>query len=460
LPRMNRARQFALSALAAAALITTAAPSPSAPDTSGWSWVPMYFSGVASESVSVANDVVRVIKVAGDDLYVGGDFGGFAGGFNRDRIARWNNIDQSWHSLGGTPESGKITNGIVYSIEVSGEYVYVGGNFTLLDYTGTEYHNLAYFNLVTETWHGFPGPISADVISDGEVRAIYADPTDNSLYVGGAFVNANDNENADYLVVGDNNLCIGVVGACTAGAPEVSVCSGVGVTCAIPVPNHWAAVGDDGAGGPAISSFVSAITAHPDGGLLISGDFGNAGGQLGANSLVRLTYTDHLVWTPESAPSISMYPIGSYNTDYYVGAWEDVYRRGTDGTWSAICPEVLHTPGAVWSAVTPVSESLVLVGRTNRLVACNPVTGQATTFDEGRTITSMARFGDDLIVSGSANLGGLGSVGDYIAIIRGIPFGELPSTNDDGRQSTDTVILLATLAALTALAGTQLLRRA
>jgi hypothetical protein len=36
----------------------------------------------------------------------------------------------------------------------------------------------------------------------------------------------------------------------------------------------------------------------------------------------------------------------------------------------------------------------------------------------------------------------------------------LPATNGNSRQATDMVILLATLTALTALAGTQLLRRA
>lgn len=45
---------------------------------------------------------------------------------------------------------------------------------------------------------------------------------------------------------------------------------------------------------------------------------------------------------------------------------------------------------------------------------------------------------------------------DYIAVLGEV----LPSTNGNSRQATDMVILLATLTALTALAGTQLLRRA
>jgi hypothetical protein len=36
----------------------------------------------------------------------------------------------------------------------------------------------------------------------------------------------------------------------------------------------------------------------------------------------------------------------------------------------------------------------------------------------------------------------------------------LPSTNNGSRQATDAIVLLITLTAFTALAGTQLLRRA
>lgn len=46
---------------------------------------------------------------------------------------------------------------------------------------------------------------------------------------------------------------------------------------------------------------------------------------------------------------------------------------------------------------------------------------------------------------------------DYIAVLGDVV---LPATNGNSRQATDMVILLATLTALTALAGTQLLRRA
>jgi len=46
---------------------------------------------------------------------------------------------------------------------------------------------------------------------------------------------------------------------------------------------------------------------------------------------------------------------------------------------------------------------------------------------------------------------------DYIAVLGDVV---LPATNGNSRQATDMVILLTTLTALTALAGTQLLRRA
>ena len=455
---MNRARQVIAAALAAVALVVTAAPSAPAPDTSGWSWQPMYFSGLASPSVSVANDQVTALKVVGDDLYVGGSFTNFAGTLNRNRIARWNSDDGLWHDVGPV---GAITSGSVLSIEVSGDILYIGGDFTIVDSAAETHHNFAYLDMSTNEWHGISGASSGDLVSNGEVRTIFADEYTASLYVGGTFTNGNDNDNADYLMIGTFSACGGgVVSACVAEVSHASVCGGVSVSCAIALPNRWDPVGDDGAGGPALTAFVSSVASDPAGGVLISGDFGAAGGVVGANSLAHLVYTDHFVWTPQSTPAVTMYPIALFNSTPYVGGWEDVYRRNADQTWSPICASGLHAPGGSWTSVTPVSSTLVITGNPDGLFACNPQTGGSLNFFTGSFVTAIAKFHDDLIVAGGTDLGDLGSVADYIAIVRGVNFTDLPSTNSDARHETDSIILLITLAALTALAGTQLLRRA
>ncbi|NBX32769.1 MAG: hypothetical protein EBR07_08560, partial [Planctomycetes bacterium] len=132
-------------------------------------------------------------------------------------------------------------------------------------------------------------------------------------------------------------------------------------------------------------------------------------------------------------------------------------RRNADQTWSPICASGLHAPGGSWTSVTPVSSTLVITGNPDGLFACNPQTGGSLNFFTGSFVTAIAKFHDDLIVAGGTDLGDLGSVADFIAIVRGVDFTDLPSTNSDARRGeTDSMILLITLAALTALAGTRI----
>jgi len=92
---MTRARQLFVTALAAVALIVTAAPAAPGPDLSEYAWEPMF----GSETSPIANDSIFALKVVGDDLYVGGSFTDFAGIAAADRIARWSGADQEWQAL-------------------------------------------------------------------------------------------------------------------------------------------------------------------------------------------------------------------------------------------------------------------------------------------------------------------------------------------------------------------------
>ena len=67
---------------------------------------------------------------------------------------------------------------------------------------------------------------------------------------------------------------------------------------------------------------------------------------------------------------------------------------------------------------------------------------------------ALAVHNGELIASGGTNVGSLGDTGSYVARY----VAELPATNNDARRSTDTALLLITLAALTALAGVQIRR--
>ena len=465
---MKMPRQLLATALAAATLVITAAPAaPAGPDLSWYSWKSIYGTGESA----LSNGYIYAMKSVGDDLYLGGDFIDFAGINAADRLVRWDGSEQEWQAIGSVGEGdGAITDGSVKAIEVSGNTIYIGGDFTVTDYLGSPRANLAWYTLPDPTftgywdyaWRGFDGAtgLGSDVIDNGSVNTIFADERSGVLYVGGQFSNGYGIPNADYLILGTYNACLTVLGACSATLPHVSACGGVSISCTISAPNVWSAASDDGAGGPALTSFVSSIYAHPDGGVIVSGDFGGAGGVTGANSVAHFVGPyESPAWIAQSGvPSVSMYPTDALDTALYVAGWEGAYRRTSGSTWEEICPSTLHIAGEQWMGLAVMSNSLVFVGSDSGLFACNPTTGGATQVLDSGQVLRLGIHNGELIVTSGSSIGGLGDAGNYVA--RYGPTGDLPPTNRDANQGTNTTLLLITLAALTALAGTQLRRHA
>jgi len=461
---MSTARQLLVAALAAATLAITAAPaSPAGPDLSGYSWKAIYGTG----ELPLSNGNIFAIKSVGDDLYLGGDFTDFAGINAADRLVRWSSAAQAWQAIGSVGEGdGAITAGSVKAIEVSGSTIYIGGDFTVTDYLGSPRVNLAWYTLPDPTftgywdyaWRGFDGITTTDAIGNGSVNTIFADERDGALYVGGQFSNGFENPNADHLMVGTYFSCTTVVSTCSAPPPHVSVCGGVSITCSVPAPTSWVSASDNGSGGPALTSFVSSIVAHPDGGVLVSGNFGGAGGVTGANSVAHLAGPfASPAWIAQSGvPSVTMYPTDALDTALYVAGWEGAYQRTTGTTWSEICASTLHVPGATWTGIAAASSTLVFVGGSLGLFACNPTTGGATQVLDAGPVYSLAMHNGDLIATGGIGVGGLGDAGNYVARYSA----DLPPTNRDADRSTNITLLLIALAALTGLAGVQIRRAA
>ena len=462
---MSTARQLLVAALAAATLAITAAPAaPAGPDLSTYSWKAIYGTG----ELPLSNGNIFAIKSVGDDLYLGGDFTNFAGLAAADRVVRWNGADEEWQAL--APDDavdGPITAGSVKAIEVSGNTVYIGGDFTVTDYLSNPRLNLAWFTLPDPTftgywdysWRGFDSAMGPgnDVIDNGSVNTIFADERSGVLYVGGQFSTVRALPNADHLILGTYNACLTVLGACSATPPHVTVCGGVGITCTISAPNTWYAAGDNGAGGPALTAFVSSVSAHPDGGVIVSGNFGNAGGISGANSIAAYPgpYTSPNIWSAQSGvPSVTMYPTLNFEDTLYVAGWEGAYRRTSGNTWAEICRSTLYVAGSTWSGLAVVSNSLVFVANSSGLFACDPTTDVAVQVADAGPLYALAVHNGELIASGGTNVGSLGDTGSYVARYAV----ELPATNRDARRSTDTTLFLITLAALTALAGVQIRR--
>ena len=455
---MKMPRQLFAGLLAAVALVVTAAPAAPGPDLSDYAWEPMF----GSDTTPIANGGIYVIETVGNDLYVGGAFTDFAGIPAADRIVRWSGADEEWQALEpASATNGSIFAGIVRAIEVSGDNVYVGGDFAVKDFYDTYYENLALYALDREKWYGFSGTTSGNAVGNGVVLTIFADEMDGALYVGGTFTNGADIENADYLMVGSFNSCVTMFGACTATPPIATVClvPTVTSTCAVAPPNQWSSAGDNGAGGPALGGFVSSVSGHPDRGVIVSGNFGGAGGVTGANSIAHYEgpYMSPQVWNAQSGiPSVTMYPTVSAEGSLFVAGWEGLYQRTTGSTWVERCAASLHIGGTQWTSMAFASSDLIFVGSQGLGVfACNPGTDAATQVVGSGSVAAIALYNGALIAAGGPDMAGLPTA-DYIA--RYVP--ALPETNGNSRRATDMVILLATLTALTALASTQLLRRA
>jgi hypothetical protein len=119
---------------------------------------------------------VYAITVSGNNIYVGGDFT-TAGGYAANKIAVWNGI--YWSALGGGLSGGSGGDG-VRAIAVSGTDVYVGGCFTQAGVTPVSF--IARWDWNTSTWSDVGGGVN------GYVYEIAVSGTD--VYVGGSFTHA------------------------------------------------------------------------------------------------------------------------------------------------------------------------------------------------------------------------------------------------------------------------------
>ncbi|NIP86080.1 MAG: hypothetical protein GTO03_11140, partial [Planctomycetales bacterium] len=131
------------------------------------------FPGAITARNMQVNAPVYAIAVSGDDVYLGGQFT-TAGGLRANHIARWNRAAQTWSPLGDG------LDGPVRAIAVSGDDVYVGGDFTAAG--GVSANHIARWNRATQTW----SPLGDGL--DGPVYAIAVDGDD--LYLGGEFTTA------------------------------------------------------------------------------------------------------------------------------------------------------------------------------------------------------------------------------------------------------------------------------
>ncbi|OAN47352.1 hypothetical protein A6A03_01015 [Chloroflexus islandicus] len=100
-----------------------------------WSPVTQQWSALGgANGFGALNALVSTIVVTGDLVYVGGSFTDAAGIAEADGVAVWNTTTRRWAALGDNGKGDGAIQGTVASIAIAGQRVYVGGNF--LDASG------------------------------------------------------------------------------------------------------------------------------------------------------------------------------------------------------------------------------------------------------------------------------------------------------------------------------------
>jgi hypothetical protein len=157
--------------------------------------------GGLQRSDSSLGGQVSTMTVAGDNLFVAGDFD-LAGETEATRIARWHIPTQTWHKVGSGvgPRDGN-SDGSISTIAVVGTDIFVGGNFDQID--GVDAYRVAHWN--GTAWLPLAGGVADETLSGFEdVNAVAA--SDDFVYVGGDFEFAVNPDNVPDVRV--NNIAV------------------------------------------------------------------------------------------------------------------------------------------------------------------------------------------------------------------------------------------------------------
>jgi hypothetical protein len=135
--------------------------------------------------------LVRALVVTGNEVYVGGNFTEVNVGSTpvpANNVACFNVQTNTWRALASNTGNG--VNGQVFALAVVGDtLLYVGGTFTEVNVGSTPVpaNNIAYFHLRNNTWHAL-GTDGGNGV-DGPVNALTV--IGHELYVGGNFTEVN-----------------------------------------------------------------------------------------------------------------------------------------------------------------------------------------------------------------------------------------------------------------------------
>jgi hypothetical protein len=338
------------------------------------------------------------LAVADDDVYCGGNFGGVyndvGAGISSFGLAKWNRATNTWSAVGGG------LNAQVKALAVSGNYLYVGGDFTTVyNQSGgpaiaVSANRVARWDMLTNTWSalGAEGGATGNGVN-GTVNAIAV--SGGAVYVGGVFTTAYNHS------------------ASSVGANRVAVWNGAG----------WAALG----GG--VDEEVRAI-AIDGGSVYVGGVFNtayNGGGALAARKIARW---DGAVWSAlAGGVEGSVNALAVFGGAIYAGGPSEATN---DGGEVISTHSIAKWDGARWSALGRDP------GSSGNGVSAGLFTGG---------VEALAVSGDALYAGGWFNQAN-NSLVDHVAATRvarwdGAAWSELDNTFAGGNGTNSIVFALA-----------------
>ncbi len=269
-----------------------------------------------------ANGEIIAFAVTDDYLYVGGKFT-TVGGITANNIAQWHFVTQSWSALESDGNNG--INGPVWALAVSGNDLYVGGEFTTAG--GIPANNIAKWNIATNSWK----PLEKGV--NGTVYTIAT--SGNKVYVGGSFTSAGGKQGnniakwdgKEWLVLGNGvnhqvnaiailNRDVYVGGYFTkAGDVDANAIAKWNI-----IDKSWSALSSGAKNGVYYYSGIGNVIAMAanDRAVYVGGTFNQAGDQ-SANNIAKWDPSNNS-WSPlGSGVSSQVFAIAARYKDVYVG---------------------------------------------------------------------------------------------------------------------------------------------
>eukprot|EP01119_Soliformovum_irregulare_P021472 TRINITY_DN7153_c0_g1_i2.p1 TRINITY_DN7153_c0_g1~~TRINITY_DN7153_c0_g1_i2.p1 ORF type:complete len:1103 (-),score=306.90 TRINITY_DN7153_c0_g1_i2:47-3286(-) len=133
-----------------------------------------------SLDIGINDGVIYSMDIHGSDLYVGGRFNLTSHGKDLFGVARWNDQDKKWSSLGDGLIPNCDYNDSVNAIMAFDDLLFVAGSFRGVSPLKEESANIACWNMTSQEWVAMDGGVPNGIIYSLLIN-------DTFLYVGGRF---------------------------------------------------------------------------------------------------------------------------------------------------------------------------------------------------------------------------------------------------------------------------------